>query len=1695
MLAVVATPCTPLDASALAIQNILTTWEEARDNCTASDKELIWMDSETWTALRRLLQSNGSFGPAGTYFIGNNLVDDPATQSTRRDQWWSDANVPPRWWDLGRPGSEPCAVLAEKGSGLVLKDVPCQEPHGFICAPKRVLNPGNLEALTDEMRDYTTALIECRHHGKDLLKITSQDDLQVAKQFMKDNRLSGRFFIKNTIPLTVVSTIGLTPEENKAYVTSQQGQHVRKPTPYELERPPVSTSGKAWKTSHLTAPPSLSLAPYSIDSKTEAGRSSSRARMAPGSRLTATPTKFLTNAGDQTVNILDNPNPITIQGVKPFYRILFDEPKIITVVDILQVNTADCFNFSNIEVRVGDIDVSAYGDFSQNPLCAYFKGYDSDKACRSVREKIRCSRPLTGKILSIQKVPTVAGFSSNGGPVDSSIATASAAGTGTNGKRKRRQAPPSGGLSGTVPNPNRIFANGSKQVGSWSDASTDCTNRGGGLLEISAASDLDILTYFLTTNVSIAAGSTFYLKNNIMGIPRTDNWNQNCHIPPTHKDAFVKDNRSGNVYLLDTSIGYACPCPKVWERSGKVILESICKGAMGWSLNDEMLRNQSCKPGGGSVQGVGYRLSAEGASPLEAGDRCGELYGGELAELDSEEKLAWIRDYLHDFPCISTLAVAPSALTNWRKVPTTVDKHYDPSGIWIARNGFSLNSTLFDKRLSEPDNHDGTGQQCFLLMRDGGSDRKCDIKGQFYLCSSENKGFHVGDGDTLFYLEGKTAIANVTDFFDAMEFCKTKHLGSELGEITSVRTMQELFSYMQLNFPHAETVIVATNVRRNKLAGLDEGNETIWKFSDGSGVPSQLFDSKYPKTGKGPCAILSVVNNGLFMRNHECSFEGIKNGYILCQEDKETKCGEGPPRVSGASLASSPTTPAPYLQGTEAEYKCDCGKSLKDNMHEVRLTTKCMGQLDWMPFPECVEHCPSDPPEIPKSEFIIGRYFTPATQTTAPYPYDTKVTYACPCGFRWKEASVDGITVNSVASRTVDIHCRGIIGFKYPFSVTECIPDPEISNPCVPNECVRDPPFVKEANRTWNGKYDIGTIVSYYCYKSRWFADTKTQTRDIKCKNDGLWEDLLDAKCVFFECPNPPQDPTSTDMMRSWKSTDKAIGKNASYTCRDGMKLNANQTDLDVQGIQYSKNGGFITEIKLSCLSNGSWEYANMECGIITCPGDPPSAPNQGTRQWNGSATVGTQATYRCPQSGEIDLSATALDAKRIGYMTEQGKILEVTLECTTNGTWQSLTMSCKASKTTSTSGTLNATNPETSQPDDPTTSITSIDETPSTRNPGTSQPDEPTTEEPSLPFQCHQTSATLVCGGAGFHIGNGTTLYYLEGETEIANVTDFFDAMEFCKTKHEGSENSPEAETFLIATNLRNYECSLEELNNVYILCQERKETNWNENPPQVSGASLTSSPMTPPPYHRRAEVKYKYDCKRSLKKNMHEMRLTTKCMGLRDWMSFPSSVEIDQTLYDDTVSMPLENLSTWRLGGSALGYKLCVQRQVPHQNGSVDSELYDSKHGSIHLLRLPSLRHILHLYSGPIILSLFHGGIEFSICGQSQTSTGKRSDDIPTDVSQLDFDRIIAYPNIRLICLASANPSANSVVTIAGWGRTSGTSNALPTPLMETTVNVLSLPACQSIWGTGINSNYVCVQATGKNICNGDSGGSLMY
>ncbi|CAG0895321.1 unnamed protein product [Darwinula stevensoni] len=146
----------------------------------------------------------------------------------------------------------------------------------------------------------------------------------------------------------------------------------------------------------------------------------------------------------------------------------------------------------------------------------------------------------------------------------------------------------------------------------------------------------------------------------------------------------------------------------------------------------------------------------------------------------------------------------------------------------------------------------------------------------------------------------------------------------------------------------------------------------------------------------------------------------------------------------------------------------------------------------------------------------------------------------------------------------------------------------------------------------------------------------------------------------------------------------------------------------------------------------------------------------------------------------------------------------------------------------------------------------------------------------------------------------------------------------------------------------------------------------------------------------------------------------------------------------------------------------------------------------------------------------SAFHiaGGMDpspFSVCFLflvfSASSQGEENGDSMNIPLMLVFENDIAllrlqtpvnfaaYPNIRPICLAGFYPSPYSVVTIAGWGRPSQSSNAPSNVLMETAVYVMSLQTCQSIWGPQLNNNFVCVKTAGRNTCQGDSGGSLMY
>ncbi|CAG0904119.1 unnamed protein product [Darwinula stevensoni] len=86
-------------------------------------------------------------------------------------------------------------------------------------------------------------------------------------------------------------------------------------------------------------------------------------------------------------------------------------------------------------------------------------------------------------------------------------------------------------------------------------------------------------------------------------------------------------------------------------------------------------------------------------------------------------------------------------------------------------------------------------------------------------------------------------------------------------------------------------------------------------------------------------------------------------------------------------------------------------------------------------------------------------------------------------------------------------------------------------------------------------------------------------------------------------------------------------------------------------------------------------------------------------------------------------------------------------------------------------------------------------------------------------------------------------------------------------------------------------------------------------------------------------------------------------------------------------------------------------------------------------------------------------------------------------------------AYPHIRPICLPSGDrPVIGDTVVIAGWGRVKekGQTSA---KMLEATTQVVSSLYCRKNAPAVNYSNFFCARSSRSNICNGDSGGPLMY
>jgi len=84
----------------------------------------------------------------------------------------------------------------------------------------------------------------------------------------------------------------------------------------------------------------------------------------------------------------------------------------------------------------------------------------------------------------------------------------------------------------------------------------------------------------------------------------------------------------------------------------------------------------------------------------------------------------------------------------------------------------------------------------------------------------------------------------------------------------------------------------------------------------------------------------------------------------------------------------------------------------------------------------------------------------------------------------------------------------------------------------------------------------------------------------------------------------------------------------------------------------------------------------------------------------------------------------------------------------------------------------------------------------------------------------------------------------------------------------------------------------------------------------------------------------------------------------------------------------------------------------------------------------------------------------------------------------------------SVKFAQLATSSPADGSDAQLTGWGKTSGSSSALPTALQYATFKIVSQPKCNDLWQdvNPVTPRMICASNAAASGCNGDSGGPLV-
>lgn len=119
---------------------------------------------------------------------------------------------------------------------------------------------------------------------------------------------------------------------------------------------------------------------------------------------------------------------------------------------------------------------------------------------------------------------------------------------------------------------------------------------------------------------------------------------------------------------------------------------------------------------------------------------------------------------------------------------------------------------------------------------------------------------------------------------------------------------------------------------------------------------------------------------------------------------------------------------------------------------------------------------------------------------------------------------------------------------------------------------------------------------------------------------------------------------------------------------------------------------------------------------------------------------------------------------------------------------------------------------------------------------------------------------------------------------------------------------------------------------------------------------------------------------------------------------------------------------------------------------------------------------------------------GIDKIICHSSYTRSNFR---VVNDIALIRLNSSIQFgPKMKPICLPFGSnrisePSADSFLIVTGWGLTME-ENEFPAK-RDVTISLWQKDMCNQVFR--VDETHICAVEAGKNSCNGDSGGPLMY